>query len=192
MKKIAVFGGSFDPVHCGHVRLALSALQEGKVHTVVFLPAGIPPHKHRLCVSIKHRLQMLRLAVGKHKQCIISRYEIDRKKTTFTRQSIRYFKKRYKRSTVFFLVGGDSLLEMRSWYGGYSLLKELPFLVGMRPGVSIPCTFKKNKGSIIILRGRMPNISATRIRSRIKRNLSIKGLVPEQVRKYIRKNKLYA
>ncbi|MFH1378870.1 MAG: nicotinate-nucleotide adenylyltransferase [bacterium] len=187
-KKIGIFGGSFDPVHNGHMQLARAAAAELNLDRIVFLPARIPPHKNKLYAGVNQRLAMLRMAAGKKTTYRISTYELKRKKTTFTRQSVKHFKNYYKNSKIYFLIGGDSLAEMGSWAGGYGLLNTCQFVAGLRPGSTIR---KKRRKNIVVLRKSMPNISATGIRKLIKKKKSIAGLVPSNVNSYIKKHKLY-
>ena len=132
---------------------------------------------------------MIRLAIKKYPKFSISRYELKRHSSTYTKKSISYFKQYYSRSCIYFLIGGDSLRDMHSWSGGYGLLDQCNFAVGLRPGIS-----KHNKAhkNIIILKERMPDIASREIRKELKKPRSIRHLVPEQVRTYIKKKKVYA
>lgn len=190
MKRIGILGGSFDPIHKGHLRLARAACNELGLHKVIFLPARIPPHKDRLVASRHHRLAMLALALQGNAHFTVSRYEITRPRTTFTRQSIRHFRARYKRSRIFFLIGSDSLKEMDTWSGGYRLLNECVFVVGARPGFRISKKLRKHR-TLICMRSPMPRLSATVVRRKIEKGLPLNKVISRPVARYIARHRLY-
>src|SRR3989339_776506 len=110
--RLGLFGGSFDPVHCGHMELARAARGECGLDRVFFIPALRPPHKKgRALTDARHRLAMLRLAVRPYPAFSISAFELNRKTTTYTYRTLEYFRARYPGAELFFILGSDSLSE---------------------------------------------------------------------------------
>ncbi|MBD3271423.1 MAG: nicotinate (nicotinamide) nucleotide adenylyltransferase [Elusimicrobia bacterium] len=189
--KIVIFGGSFDPVHYGHLALARSAYLRVRPNTIFFLPARVPPHKKRLHSAVPHRLAMLRIALAGIQNYEISCFELQRKKTTFTSTAIDHFKTIYPSAHIYFLIGSDSLHDMHTWHLGHTLLRRATFIVGQRPDDADHASIKKYYSRCIVLRKRMPGISASDIRRKIKQGKSIQGLTPDTVRRYIETHGLY-
>ena len=136
--RIGLFGGSFDPVHIGHVALARSARKEFKLDKVIFIPAKVPPHKlQKRLTPANVRLKMLSAAIKPYKKFLISRYEIDRKPPTYTYQTVAHFKRFYPGSKLFFIIGMDSFVELKTWKKIDTLMGQLQFIAGKRHGVSV-------------------------------------------------------
>jgi len=188
--KIGILGGTFNPVHKGHLHLARCALKTLKLNKVVFVPAYIPPHKswrHEACAV--DRLKMVRLAIAGNSKFIVSDYEVRAKSKSYTIKTLRHFRRKFgSKHELFFLTGADSVSELTTWKEIDKIFKLAVFVVAARPGFS-------GKGILeaaIYLNIRPCNISSTRIRQRIKKGLGIKGLVPAKVGRYIEKRRLYA
>ncbi len=188
-KRIGILGGAFNPVHNGHIHMALYALEKLRLNRVVFVPAGAPPHK-KICsgTSARDRLGMLFLAIAGRKKFEISRYELNNKGVSYSVKTAAYFKKKYgKNAKLFFLIGADSAAGLSDWKKIGTLRKIVRFAVMPRPGYTIPPALK---GAIKL---NMPkkNVSSTAIRGLAKKRKEIKRLVPPEVEKYIRRKKLY-
>jgi nicotinate-nucleotide adenylyltransferase len=169
LRRIGLFGGSFDPVHQGHMRMATLALEKCRLDTVIFIPAQQPPHKHpKKLTSACHRVAMLTLALQRHKHFQLNRYELDRPGTTYSYQTVRHFARTYPAARLFFIMGSDSFAELHTWHRHELLLRG--------------CT------PIIIQR---TPVSSSEIRQRLERGMPITRLVPPAVEKYIKKNNLY-
>lgn len=188
--RIGLFGGSFDPVHLGHIKLSLAAREELKLDKVIFIPAKLPPHKLNKHLSpAKFRTQMLSAAIKPYKFFALSRYELDRKATTYTYQTVARFKKLYPGAALFFIIGTDSLAELRTWKKIGKLASELQFVAGRRPGVS--CKGSPFLGSAKLLKKKLPGVSSSRIRVLAASGRSLKRLVPAPVEIIIQKNGIY-
>ncbi len=193
MKKIILFGGSFDPIHFGHLVLAQYALEFLKAEKVIFIPCYKPPHKIGYKLSHwKHRLNMLLLATKDNDKFEISRFEIERKDISYTYITVDYFKNEYKNYELYFLIGYDSLITLTKWQRWEDILKSVYFIVGKRIVKEGSKKLPKNIcDKVIYFDAPIIEISSTEIRQRLKKSLPIKYLVPESVEKYIIENKLY-
>ena len=134
--RIGIFGGTFNPVHNGHLALCKESKQRLKLEKIIFVPAYIPPHKDsKGIIDAEERYQMLELAIGQEEGFEISRYEIDRKEKVYSINTIAHFKALYSDSAeLFFLTGSDSLKGLKSWKDIDKLLKLCRFAVFSRPG----------------------------------------------------------
>ena len=187
--RIGILGGTFDPIHNGHLALAGGVKRRLQLDKLIFMPSYISPHKRtRRLTSSGMRLAMMRLAIRKKAGFSVSRYELNKKGISFTVRTLRALKDRFKKSQLFFLAGADSLTELSAWKDLGKIFKLAVFVVAARPGYKIPKNIHKE---IKILKIRTPDISSTDIRNRIRDNKPIAKLVPGAVRKYIVKNKLY-
>ena len=188
-KRIGILGGTFNPIHSGHLNLAKGAKRILSLDKVIFVPAYIPPHKKiENSVSPKNRFNMIARAIRNEKSLMISLYEIKRRRKSYSIDTLRYFKKKYKsKAKLFFLIGADSLIGIHSWRHINKALTLAQFVVCGRPDYSLKnCPKGINKIDIPTKR-----ISSTKIRTLIKRGKSIKGIVPAAVERYIRSKHLY-
>jgi nicotinate-nucleotide adenylyltransferase len=200
MKRIGIMGGTFDPIHKGHLALAKAAMDEFVLSKVIFIPAGTPPHKKPGDVTDKeHRYNMVRLAIRGKKGYSISRMELDRKGLSYAVDTFNALKKRYGRKVkLFYIMGLDSINEILDWRKPLDLFKLCEFIVGTRPGTKIR-TFKRlvkfpplqKEVDKIHLMELKENISSSDIRQKIKEGKSVSAVVPKAIENYIRKNKLY-
>lgn len=201
MDRIGIFGGSFNPVHVGHLLLAEHARQEADLNSVLFIPACQPPHKRtdRL-LPVHHRLQMLKLAIAENPSFEISTLELDREGPSYTLITVRELKAHYPDKKPVLILGSDSILDLPNWWHAKELVQEIELLGMNRPGHTLENTehladrFGKEitrqlRGCII--EAPLIQISATEIRHRIQQNKSVRYMVPEQVRTYIEQHQLY-
>lgn len=187
--RIGIFGGTFNPVHNGHLALAEEAISRLRLDKVVFVPAYIPVHKSRAgVISADDRVRMIELAAEAGTGFEISRYEIDRKKKTYSIETVRHFRQAYpKAEELFFLAGADSLSGIDSWKEADKLLKLCRFAVFSRPGFP-----KGDTGQgieFVDMQG--IGISSTQVRRLIRENKPFDDLVPKRVADYILRNNLY-
>jgi nicotinate-nucleotide adenylyltransferase len=188
---IGLFGGSFDPVHTGHIKLAEAARRELGLDRVIFIPARRPPHKQNKRLSpARIRLKMLASALKPYRGFSISRYELNRRATTYTYHTAGHFKKLYPRAEIYFIIGGDSLAELRTWKNADKLAETVRFLVGKRPGVKMPSAvpFKR---SVIFLKTKLPAVSSSGIRQLASSGSRLAGLVPKGAERIIVKSRVY-
>ena len=189
--RIGLFGGSFDPIHNAHLRLALDAKKEFRLDKVIFVPARMPPHKRsKTLARAEDRIKMIRAAIRRYAGFEASGFETDRNSTTYSCDTVRHFRKKYPKADIFFLIGSDSLNELKTWKNIAKLVKLCRFIVARRKGYRID---RKNKylGFAFFTKKQIENISATKIRKLAQKGASIKKLVPGPVEKYISKRKLY-
>jgi nicotinate-nucleotide adenylyltransferase len=190
--RIGLFGGSFDPVHLGHLKLACAAKNEYKLNKIYFIPAKHPPHKlNKVLLPAAKRVKLLSLALKPYKSFVISRYELERKPVTFSYQTAAYFRKRFPKAEIYFIIGGDSLAELKTWKNAARLAATVKLLAGKRTGVKFPSQIPF-KNSVHFLKNELPEVSSSTIRALAARNEPLKGLVPIIVEKAIFKTRMYS
>ena len=193
-------GGTFNPVHKGHLALAKAAMEEFVLDKVIFVPAGMPPHKKPgEVIDKEHRYQMVKLAIKRIPKFSISRIEVDRQGISYAVDTFNELKKVYSGETkLFYIMGLDSINEILEWRKPLELFKLCEFIVSTRPGSRIR-TFKRlvkfpplqKEVDKIHLMELKENISASDIRERLSSGKSIRGLLPKVVENYIKRNHLY-
>lgn len=195
--EFAIMGGTFDPVHLGHLICAERAYLEYNLDKVIFMPAGNPPHKEKNVVNEKnHRYSMLELAVKDNTHFDISDYEISKDEKSYTADTIKYYKTLYSLDRVNIIIGTDSLADIFNWYKPEYILKSSNLIVAKRNKYSFTEVMKderlrKYEDSINLLENSLVDISSTMIRELVKNNKSIKYLTLDKVIDYIYKNNLY-
>lgn len=198
--KVGILGGTFDPVHYGHLILAEQARVEAQLDQIIFMPAMVQPFKLNTKIAPgEHRFEMLKLAVAGNSSFTVSEMELNSSEVSYTIKTLRECKACLGGACeLFFIIGTDAFLEIEKWYKAEDLLKEFSFVVGTRPGYKEVELRKKIEGfrdtygtNIIEINNSEVEISSTDIKSRITNNKSIKYLLPEAVEDYIYKNKLY-
>lgn len=184
MKKIGIYGGSFDPIHHGHLILAREALETFTLDEVIFVLAGCSPHKqNRAPSSSAVRWEMLTAAISNEPGFIASRLEIDRSPPSYSVETVETMHAAHPEAQLFFLVGEDNLPDLSTWHRFEDLQRLVQFVVLDRSGEDAEHPYPAILRKI--------DISATRIRKRIASGQSIRYLVPEAVEEIIRRNNLY-
>jgi nicotinate-nucleotide adenylyltransferase len=188
--KIGLFGGSFDPVHLGHLLVAQAAIEELGLDRLYFIPAAQSPFKpESKPAPANARLQLLRLALAGRTNCEIDEQEVRRGGVSYTVDTLRDYAKRFPGMELFYLIGTDHVAKLGQWREPNELAKLAEFVVIPRPGEQ-PATFPKPfRGHPI--RGFPFGVSSLEIRARIKSGLPIDTLVPPGVAEAIRAAKLY-
>ncbi|MCA9215157.1 MAG: nicotinate-nucleotide adenylyltransferase [Planctomycetales bacterium] len=196
--RIGVFGGSFDPVHNGHLLLAESCREQGKLDRVFLIPAVVSPHKQDdLPADGNDRLEMLRLAVGGNEHFEVSDLELQRGGVSYTVDTLTAIASKHPGDDLFFMMGADSLLDFPNWREPQAICRLASVLVVARPDCPNPdleCLREFGEGVVDSSRiVDMPRVdySSTEIRSRVRRGKSIRYRTPRSVEKYIEAKRLY-
>ena len=201
--KTGILGGSFNPIHSGHIKLALSALDEYKLDNVLIMPNNDTYYKKDASISDEDRVEMIRLAIDGCPGLILSDIEIQRGGITYTIDTVRELKeddrKNGEDNEYYFIIGGDSLKNLYYWREIGELFKNLIFLAAVRDDIDnsrleeLRCIYLEHypEARIEFLSVDAHNISSSDIRRRASCGESITGLVPESVEKYIIDHGLY-
>lgn len=197
--KIGILGGSFDPVHYGHLLLAQYALEELGLHGVLFMPAKQPPHKEGdQLSSFEDRLAMLKIAFEGKAEFDITTVEQEREGPSYTYDTLRLLRQEQPETEFVFLIGADSLMTLEKWYRAEDLLREFSFAVAPRPGRSkeeiqfvAKALEEKYASSLKVIDSPYIEISSTALRKRVREGKSLLYHVPGKVREYIEEKKLY-
>jgi len=202
-KKIGIMGGTFNPIHHGHLVTAQEALDQFGLDEIIFIPTGDPPHKvEDLLADAEDRYLMTVIATSSNDSFFVSRIEIDRHGKSYTIDTVKELRKIYGMgSELFFVTGADAILEILTWKNTDEIVTLAKFIAATRPGYDLSriedlrsTLFKSEReacAGISIMEIPALAISSTNIRKRIKENRPINYLVPEGVNNYIIKHGLY-
>ena len=186
MSKIGIMGGTFNPIHNGHLKIASAAKSEYHLDKVIFLTSGNPPHKQgEAILDAKIRHIMVKHAISGIEGFEPCDYEVNRPEYSYSVNTLRHFKEIMPKDELFFIIGGDSLRDFHKWYMPDEILKLCTLLVYDRNGGDFKSDFAKP------IHGEPFNISSTDIREKIKNNQDISGLVPDNVLAFIYKYNIY-
>lgn len=191
--KIGILGGTFDPVHWGHLFLAEVAREAVNLDIVYFLPAKIPPHKKKAHAMAEDRLAMLEMAIAENPHFAIAFWDLNRETPAYTYQTINEIKKCFPEDELYFIVGGDSLRDFGTWVNPEEIIKHCQIVGLNRPGVDFSESefIKKHQDSFIIVDCPPIGISSTDIRQRIASGLDVRYYLHPAVYDYISLFKLY-
>ncbi|MFC1467222.1 nicotinate-nucleotide adenylyltransferase [Verrucomicrobiota bacterium] len=197
--RLGILGGTFNPIHNAHLAIARAATEHFHLDEVLFVPAHTPPHKGEQQVSTEQRMRMLQLALGGHAGFRISTVELERQGVSYTIDTIRALREEDPSRELCFIIGDDSLVQLHSWKSIHELMKLCRFITVSRPGIDVDqlCQNIHFDSQTVqqLLADRTEacnlNISSTMIREYVREGRSIQHLVPTEVAKYIRDNKLY-
>lgn len=193
--RIALYGGTFDPVHSGHVEIARKVSELFEIEKVLFIPAQVAPHKvGRAVTEPIHRYAMLALATQDDPRLSISTFELDAPDRRYTVHTVEHFRTKFGDSTeLFFILGADSWSEITTWREWERLLTTINHIVVTRPGHEVDRTLPVPDARVFFTDAVMVDVSATSIRrlAAAGRFAELAELVPEAVAEYIRKYELY-
>jgi nicotinate-nucleotide adenylyltransferase len=211
MRRVAIYGGTFDPVHNGHVEVARQVLKLFELDEVIFVPACVPPHKRNANItSAFHRFAMLALATEADQRLLVSTAELDAPERPYAVDTVARMKREDER--LFFLIGSDSWAEIKTWYEWQRLLTMCDLIVVTRPGYEIDsrddidCVdvrgmtrgsvaelLKRETTRVFVTNAAMVDVSATKIRAAVRSSdrESLQAMVPPAVANYIEKYGLY-
>lgn len=199
MIKKAIFGGTFDPIHYGHLHIAYTALEKLKLDSVIFMPAGIPPHKaeNNITDSII-RYEMVKMAIRNESKFEVSNFEINSQSRNYTYKTLEYFSKKYNNIDWYFLSGLDCLMQLSTWKNVSEIFRLCTLVVLSRSGYNKQEVLRRKKeieekygAKIILLDTELMDISSTEIRNKLKEGKNISYLVPPGVCNTIYSLRLY-
>ncbi len=198
MRKYAIYGGSFDPIHAGHVAMADHAVSECGIDKLIFMPAHISPFKQdRQVTDGRDRCGMIESILGHNKAFCLSRYEISKDGPSYTVETLRHWKSILD-GPLYFLLGFDSVVQLDTWFMGPEIISSYPLITARRPGtydadgMARIEEFRSKYGADITVMEMPPvDASSTEIRERVKAGKPITGLVMPQVEDYIISKGLY-
>jgi len=200
--RIGIYGGTFDPVHVGHLILAEQAREHGKLDEVWFVPAASPPQKQGQAVTpFRQRVEMLELAIAGNPAFHIDELEQERAGPSYTVETLAELRRRHPEHEFLLLVGGDSLLDLPRWYDPQGIVAQAELLVMERPGsprlsteelrqklklpAEAPLSLEFVENASLI------HVSSTDLRQRIKEGRSVRYFLPAAVETYVREKLLY-
>ena len=212
---VGIFGGTFDPIHYGHLRVAEEIVKTVSLQKLYFVPAGMPRLRHSPVASPQHRVEIVRLAIQKNPDFVLDEREINRDGVSYSIDTVREFKQEFGEEVrLCFILGADAFIKLPEWNNWKELFNLCHFIVSTRPGYSLTlikellskelreeCSQrwvsnteslrKDTSGLIFIASTTMLDISATSIRAHIAVGRSVRHLVPSVTVNYISENKLY-
>ena len=217
--QIGILGGSFDPVHMGHIGLAQETYEKFNLDQILFVPVFQSPHKTNIPMATTfHRMEMLRLALQNNVQFDISDMEVRREEISYTIDTLNRFKLIYPNSELFLIIGSDNLLELDAWKESLKIMKSYNILVASRPGInpisseenvlgmfngdSPYCSFKtqsrnlnffhQETGTRLVIYDISPqDISSSDVRERLACGKSLDNMLPPEVETYIIDHRIY-
>lgn len=195
--KIAILGGTFDPIHNGHLHIAKLAADAFDIDRVFFIPTGHPPHKACPFAGGRHRLHMACLAAQTDPRFSVNDLEVFRDGTTYTIDTMRALHLEYRNVQWYYIIGADTLAVLDSWKDFDQVCKMCSFIVALRPGNSIReveqsiARLIKFGADITVLDAFGPDISSTTIRERAAKGESLSEFLPEKVERYIEQHQFY-
>ncbi len=190
VKRIGIYGGSFDPVHLGHLLVAQAAIEELRLDRLFFVPAAQSPFKlEQQHAPAGDRVRLLRLALAGRTNCEVDLQELQRGGISYTVDTVRNYARRYPEATRFCLIGADNVPNLPKWFEAEELARLVEFVAIPRPGepaAVFPAPFRGRA-----LAGFPFGVSSSQIRARVKAGLAIEHLVPPTVAETIRNSRLY-
>lgn len=190
MRKIGIFGGTFDPPHIGHFIIAEEVCEQCDLDEVWFMPVNIPPHKQRIDLTpADKRIKMLELGIKDHNKFSICSLEVNREGKSYTVDTMKQLRQQFPNDKFYFIIGGDMVGNLHEWHEIDKLMELVTFIGTKRPGhLEIS---KVAEDEMIFVTVPQLEISSSMIRERIAHNKSINYYVPDKVGEYIKENQLY-
>lgn len=198
--KIGIMGGTFDPIHNGHLMLGEYAYRQFDLDLIWFMPNGNPPHKSNDSIEsqTKNRVEMVKRAISGTEYFSLQPYEAETKEVHYSYKTMDYFKRSYPEHEFYFIIGADSLFSIEKWVYPEILLKKCVILAAYRDEkgteemlAQIAYLNQKYQADIRLLNTPNVDISSSEIREKLKRGQSIQEIVPDTVYAYIEENQLY-
>jgi nicotinate-nucleotide adenylyltransferase len=194
--RIGFFGGTFDPIHQGHLILASYASSSARLDRLLMAPAAFPPHKDRRITPVEQRIEMLLLAIEDDERFEMTTVDLERNGPHYSADTLELLAERYPDADLYFLMGSDSYRDLPTWHEPMRLFEHASLLVGRRPNSAYdeaalwralpPAQMRTEFVNIPLI-----EISSTEVRRRVSEGLPIDYLVPSAVQRYIEENGLY-
>ena len=202
MSGIGILGGSFNPIHNGHIHIAQQVREKLDLEKVLLIPTGTPPHKPKQeLVEPRHRYAMSLIASFNLRDLEVSDIEVRRQAVSYTIDTVRQLKKVLRRRALYLILGADSVADLHTWRDAERLIWEAEPVIVARPGISTELAVTCLEGRFqpksverllgVVLRIPQVSISGTDIRRRLAEGKPVKGLIRHEVEEYIRKHGLY-
>lgn len=198
--KIGVMGGTFYPIHKGHLKLAECALKQYELDEIWFMPNGIPPHKSNPTIEemTKHRVAMVRLAIEEYEHFVLQPYEVENTEVSYSYKTMLHFKETYPNDSFYFIIGADSLFTLETWKHPEILLKQCVVLAACRDGQGIDDMHQQvnhlqtvYECDIRLLNMPFEDISSTELRHKMYQDTALIAYLPEKVFAYIVEHQLF-
>lgn len=205
--RLGILGGTFNPVHFGHLRAAEEARERVDLDKVIFMPSGNPPLKVLDLIDASHRYTMTRLATASNVNFVVSDIEIRQTEKSYTANTLQRLREIYPEDELFFILGIDAFLDIPNWWQPEALISMIDFIVVARPGFDLMDILKspyvqsvdnalnqfqlKSGRKAFVLQMTPLGVSSTDIRRLLREGKSIKYLLPEKVEEYIYTHNLY-
>lgn len=187
MKKVGLLGGTFNPPHMGHLIVAEQVLEKADLDEIRFLPNHVPPHKQvDDTVSVNQRLLMLQAAIKDHPRFSIERIELERQGASYTYDTIKLLMERDENTEFSFIIGGDMIEYLPKWYKIHELQKMVKFI-----GVNRPAYTHETSFDVQLIEVPAIDLSSSYIRDTVNKGQSIRYLVPDDVYRFIKEERLY-
>lgn len=198
-KRVGIMGGTFDPVHYGHLLLAQAAIEAEQLDEVLFIPSGTPWLKDSSQVlNKKTRVSMTGIAIEDNPKFALSTIEIDREGNSYSYETLEILREKHPTTCYYFILGADSLMEIEKWKHPDRLMKSCTLLTAVRDDCDMEALEKqiaylkdKYEASVEILPAKRIDISSTDIRQKIREGKSIRYMLPDKIMEYIERNHIY-
>lgn len=195
--RIGILGGTFDPVHVGHLAAAREAMVCARLDRVLLIPSAVPPHREPATAGPQDRLEMCRLAIADQRGLEVSDIEITRGGKSYTVDTIRELRRKHPRDELFLILGWDAARLFGTWHAPGEIRDDATILVVTRPGTEVPGTPDLHAAGLdpdrtILCKGGTPDISGSELREAIARRKPVGQWLPEAVQRYIADHRLYS
>lgn len=200
MKNIGLFGGTFNPIHNGHLHIAQAFAEQCALDCVIFLPAGNPYHKNADLVAPQHRLNMVEIATADYPQFAVSDCDLVRDGATYSIHTVQIFQQYYPQAQLHWLMGMDSLMNLHRWKNWQAFVRQTKIALANRTGDTLAKVPRElhawlgealQAGNLVVLNAEAMDVSSSQIRQQIAQGQNAQQWLPEKVADYIQQHHLY-